>query len=262
MNLEFLHERPGAQSKERPILFVHGKWQGAWCWREHFMPYFAQKGYDVYAINLRGHGGSEGRKKLRWHSIADYVEDVGWAVKQIEEVPIIVGHSMGAFITQKYLETNQIPAAVLLTPVPYFGLWKPTWDLFRRRPWLVIKAVGTMSLYPVVDPLEIARENLFSREMADNEVKEYQEQMQDESFRAYIDELGLNLAHPNRIQTPMLVIGAENDALIPKETVQSTARAYHTEAIFLPDTAHNVMLESTWQFAADHVLNWLNGRGM
>jgi hypothetical protein len=27
-----------------PLLFVHGAWHGAWCWDEHFLDLFADKG--------------------------------------------------------------------------------------------------------------------------------------------------------------------------------------------------------------------------
>ncbi len=262
MKLELIHQKAAGTARTAPVLFVHGKWHGAWCWRENFMPYFAQKGWDVYAVSLRGHGGSEGREGLRWHSIADYVEDVAWAVRQIGQPPVIVGHSMGGFITQKYLEAHSAPAAVLLTPVPYYGLWQSTWQVFRRHPLIVLRVLATMRLYPVVETPELAREGLFSRDMPAEEVQKYHRLLQDESFRAYLDELGLNLAHPRRIQTPLLVIAAENDAVVPLKTVRDTARAYGTEAVILPGLAHDVMLEPGWQAGADRILEWLAERGL
>lgn len=40
--------------KRGAIVFVHGAYQGAWCWKEFFMPYFSRIGYDCYALSLRG----------------------------------------------------------------------------------------------------------------------------------------------------------------------------------------------------------------
>lgn len=262
MKLELLYDAPKGDAKATPILFVHGKWHGAWCWQEYFMPYFAQKGYDVYAVSMRGHGESEGREKLRWHSIDDYADDVHWAVEQIGTSPIIIGHSMGGFITQKYLETHQAPAAALLTPVPYYGLWGSTANLLLRHPWMVIKSVATMSLYPVVETPELAREGLFSKDIAEDTLDKYYEQLQDESFRAYLDELGLNLVRPKRVKTPILVIGAEDDTVIPLKSIHDTARAYQSEPFVIPNMAHDAMLESNWRVAADHILNWLTEKGL
>ena len=43
------------QAKQRPpLLFVHGSFHAAWCWREHFMPHFAAAGWDTLAVSLRG----------------------------------------------------------------------------------------------------------------------------------------------------------------------------------------------------------------
>ena len=41
------------------ILFVHGAYHAAWCWEEHFIPFFYAHGYNVYAMSFRNHGNSE-----------------------------------------------------------------------------------------------------------------------------------------------------------------------------------------------------------
>lgn len=262
MKLELLHEKAKGGAKGTPILFIHGMWHGAWCWQENFMPYFAGKGYDVYALSLRGHAGSEGHEKLRWTSIADFVRDVEWAVAQIGKPPIIVGHSMGGFITQKYLETHQAPAAVLLTPAPYFGLRPSTWIVLRRHPLMVMRVILTMYLYPIVETPELAKEALFSKDIPEEALRKYHKRLQNGSFRAYLDLLGLNLVRPKRVKTPMLVIAAGNDTVIPLKAVQKTARVYGTEAVVLPGIAHDVMLESKWQTAADAISDWLETKDL
>jgi len=41
-----------------PLLFVHGAWHAAWCWDEHFLGFFADRGFRAVAVSLRGHGAS------------------------------------------------------------------------------------------------------------------------------------------------------------------------------------------------------------
>ncbi|MCK7510983.1 MAG: lysophospholipase [Desulfobacterales bacterium] len=106
MKIELIRHPAKNGNKSTPILFIHGAWHGAWCWEEYFLPYFASKGYDAYALSLRGHGNSEGREGLRWWSISDYVDDVSQIVGQIHKIPILVGHSMGGLIVQKYLQSS------------------------------------------------------------------------------------------------------------------------------------------------------------
>ncbi len=32
---------------------MHGSYHAAWCWAEKFLPYFAEQGYDAWAVSLR-----------------------------------------------------------------------------------------------------------------------------------------------------------------------------------------------------------------
>lgn len=42
------------KSQNPPLVFVHGSFHAAWCWAEHFLPFFSQNGYDCYALSLLG----------------------------------------------------------------------------------------------------------------------------------------------------------------------------------------------------------------
>jgi alpha-beta hydrolase superfamily lysophospholipase len=72
----------------------------------------------------------------------------------------------------------------------------------------------------------------------------------------------LSLPKPQRVITPLLVLGAECDACFSQDEIRKTARAYGTEAVFFPDMGHNMMLESGWQAVAERIDGWLNGRGL
>lgn len=80
MKLEIISRYPSIGTHSTPLLFVHGALHAAWCWEFHFLDYFAQHGFAVHALNLRGHGNSAGRERLRSTRIADYVEDLKNAV--------------------------------------------------------------------------------------------------------------------------------------------------------------------------------------
>src|SRR5882757_10409654 len=74
--LEVIDKGSCSESHPAPLLFVHGAWHAAWCWDEHFLDFFADKGYRALAVSLRGHGSSPTPKPLRSCSVADYVADV------------------------------------------------------------------------------------------------------------------------------------------------------------------------------------------
>ncbi len=259
MHLEIIKQSPLQKGAGTPVLFVHGMWHGAWCWQEYFLPYFASKGFEAWALSLRGHGQSAGKEKLRWTSAADYVEDVEQAVRQMDSPPILVGHSMGGMIVQKYLETHHdIPAAVLLASGPPAGLLAATLRTARRFPGALVKANLTLSLYPIVSTKEKAQQIFFSDSLKPDLVQKYFDRLQDESYRAFLDLLIFNLQSPKKVKTPVLVLGAENDRIISKKDVQRTAKAYGVSPVFFPDMAHDMMLESKWQDVADHIIRWLN----
>ncbi|HWF27877.1 MAG TPA: alpha/beta fold hydrolase, partial [Mycobacterium sp.] len=120
--LDVIEKRPSRESDKAPVLFVHGAWHGAWCWDEHFLDFFAEKGHPSLAVSLRGHGKSPAPKPMQFCSMADLVDDVDSVARSLPRRPVVVGHSMGGFVVQKYLESHDAPAAVLLAPAPVSGV--------------------------------------------------------------------------------------------------------------------------------------------
>lgn len=260
MKLETITRTPKTQIHKTPLLFIHGMWHGAWCWDEFFLPYFAEQGYHVTALSLRGHGNSEG--KIAGSSIMDYVHDVQDVVKTLPTPPVLVGHSMGGFIVQKYLEQNQAEAGVLLAPAPPFGVWHGTWLVFKHSPLTLLKILTQFRLAPVVETPESTRWTFFSNDIPHEQLLKYHKKMNDESFRMYLDLLGLNLVRTKKVGTPLLVLGAREDAVISNSDVEKTAKAYNTQADIFPNMAHDMMLEKGWQSVADKILFWLKERGI
>ncbi len=260
MKLETITRVPKNQTHNIPLLFVHGMWHGAWCWDEFFLPFFADAGYPVTALSLRGHAGSEG--KIRGNKIEDYVKDVEQVAAEFEAPPVVIGHSMGGFLTQKYLERNNAPAAVLLASNPHFGLWPTFLRLVVQRPATLLKVTAQLRLYPVVESPEAARWALFGKDMPEEQVLKYYKNLNDESFRMFMDLLGLNLANPKKIKTPLLILGAEFDNAITPDQVHATARGYGLQAEIFPNMAHDMMVETGWKSVAERILSWLKERGI
>ena len=241
-----------------PLLFVHGAWHGAWCWEEHFLRYFGDRGWSVKAIDLRGHGSAPGRKRLRWTRIAEYVADVAEAAAAMPEPPVVSGHSMGGLVVQKYLESHAAPAAVLVASVPPAGVLKTTLRFLNRHPLRFLKTNLTMSLWPIVDTPELAREMFFSSTMRESEVRAYHERLQDESYLAYLDMMAFALPRPAAVaKLPMLVVGGREDRVFTPREVEQTAKAYGADLEIFPDLAHDLMLGPGWQVVAARLDAWL-----
>src|ERR1700722_19556942 len=211
--LEVIDKAPQGESDKPPLLFVHGAWHGAWCWDEHFLDFFADKGYRSVALSLRGHGKSTAPKSMRLCSIADFVDDVDSVARSLPEPPVVVGHSLGGFVVQKYLESHEAPAAVLLASVPVTGTAGFLLRAYKRHPWYMVTALAqTKSLRGVGGTPALAHETFFAESTPEADVLRHTALLCEEyAGKIALDTLWQNLPKPDRVTTPLLVLGADND---------------------------------------------------
>lgn len=245
-----------------PLLFVHGAWHGAWCWDEHFLDFFVDKGYRVLAVGLRGHEASANPKAVRFASIADYSDDVESVASGLPTRPVVIGHSMGGFVLQTYLESRDAPAGVLVASMPPHGARQFIQRMFQRRAWRAARALATGNSLQYFDSLDIVRTFFFAPTTPEADVVRYAARLCNESARISVDALGLDLPKPALVTTPLLVVGAEHDGCFSTDEVHETARAYGTEAVIFPDIGHDMMLEPGWRDVAEHIDGWLVGQGL
>jgi len=245
-----------------PLLFVHGGWHGAWCWDEHFLDFFAGEGFRAAAVSLRGHGNSGTEQSLDSCSVADYVDDVRAAADRVDGSPVVVGHSMGGYVVQKYLQANDAPAGVLMASAPPRGAMSASLRMMRRHPWAVLKTNTFGSTHDVVRTPRLARGHLFCRHTPQNIVDDCVALLQPESALAMKQMLSKNRVRPELVSTPLLVLGAVEDGAFDRSEVIATAGAYHTAAEFFPAMGHNMMLEPGWQVVAERIATWLSSRGL
>jgi len=253
MPIAITTRRPAAGAHEAPLLFVHGAWHGRWCW-EPFLDAFAELGRTGHALDLRGHGDSDGR--LRTASIADYVEDVRSVAVGLEQPPILVGHSMGGWIVQQYVARHQAAAAVLIAPVPVHGVYQATLRVAKEVPGPFAKANLTLNLGPVVASPRHARALLFRPEDARPEVDAAIGNLQDESYRAYLDMM-VRRVRPRQVRNPVMVIGGTADRLFSAAEFTKTAAAYDAPLHLIPEAPHDVMLDTAGPDVVAVIAEWL-----
>jgi pimeloyl-ACP methyl ester carboxylesterase len=251
------------ESHPVPLLFVHGAWHGAWCWDEHFLNFFADKGYRAVALSLRGHGKSPAPKPMQFCSIADFVDDVDAVAASLPTRPVVVGHSMGGFVVQKYLESHEAPAGVLLASEPPRGARGFLLRFLKRHPWRCVRGFVTMRSLHNFNTPERARHYFYSEKTPDADVVRYTALL-DEEFtgRITLDQTVRNLPETDRITAPILVLGAACDGCFTTDEVNETARAYRTQAEIFPDMGHNMMLEPGWAEVAERIDGWLLSLGL
>jgi pimeloyl-ACP methyl ester carboxylesterase len=259
--LEVIEKGSSTDAHPDPLLFVHGGWHTAACWA-NFLDYFADAGYRAVALSVRGHGTSPADKRIRSLSIADYIEDVHTVAEKLERRPVLIGHSLGGFVVQRYLETHTAPAAVLVGAVPPGGVLGMALKFWGRHPVIAMRGFANGKLGGYVDTPPLARELLFSPDTPVAIIESCIPVLGPESIRAAAVDAMIRPVKTERVTTPMLVLGAEHDGFVREVDVRRTARAYRTEPEFFAGMGHNMMQEPGWPGVAARIDEWLQSRDL
>lgn len=280
VDLEVIRENPNNVndvSDKPPIVFIHGSKHGAWCFR-FFQPFFAEKSFTSYALSLRGlgkstihHENDTPNGKLASFPMEQYVADLEAFFKcmNFSAPPIIIGHSAGGFIVQKWALQNaeKFSGLVLLASSPPSGNSKLVRRVFFKRgirtTWQVTRALITNAL---TSDLELCREVFFSSV----DVPEFDPAVEgDDIIRSYMPLFGQISARidtrswkplqqpdvlPNR---PMLAIGGSEDLIVDEEAVRETASFWNGDSIIIDRAPHDIMLYSRWRHVANLINDWI-----
>lgn len=127
---------PSFQKTKGTVLLIHGFAQNRYSWhlkRRSMVNYLAIQGYDVFNIDLRGHGLSRKAGSSYPESLEQYVDhDLTTAVKEIRDLTghkrvFIMGHSLGGALC--YALASRIPemirGIVTFGGVYFFGKGNP-----------------------------------------------------------------------------------------------------------------------------------------
>ncbi len=257
MPVELISNKARPHNDKPPVLLLHGMWHGAWVWEPFILPWLAEQGYRAYALSLSNHGHSARKKPFNLLRISDYVDDLSEAVNKMDAPPVLIGHSMGGFIVQKYLENHTVPGAVLMAPVPPFGIWAGTFNVLKKFPLTFLKANLTLNLKHVINDHIRYRHILCSANINDESVSDCLKKIDTESYLAYVDMLGLNLVRHKKIKTPLLILGGGRDNAVPRKVVEKTAALYDQPARIFENMGHNLMLEPDYARVGSAILTWV-----
>lgn len=235
---------------------MHGAWHGAWCWR-NWLDYLPSLGYEVHAISLPGHGASSmERGHINRYTFADYLDVFADALAGVSPAPVVVGHSLGGAIVQKYLERATLPAAVLLAPVPASGMIANIVRSGRAHPLISLKQVLTRNLYHSVATPKLAAEMLLGPSATAEQAAELHSHLVRESFS--LSALMSRFATLNSRPSPVLVLSAERDAVFTLAEHRATAEKYSARLQIFKGQGHDLMLEPAWREVADTVDRWMS----
>ncbi len=253
--LDVVRVRALGRPRPAPLLFVHGMWGGAWVW-ERWLPFFAARGWDGYALNLRGRAGSRPVADIGRVPLADYIDDAAAVARRLGDV-VVVGHSMGGLVAQALAARLDPVAVVALTPAAPRGVWA------LRTAALVMATLRYAPALVRSRPLMPSRRVMMRLALEGLPAEEREtvyRTLVPESARLARDVALRGVAvDAAAVRCPMLVVAAERDRITPPSVVRRVARRYGATLYEYPGIGHMVPLEPRWRAVALDVAAWLAG---
>ncbi|XP_039123724.1 uncharacterized protein LOC120260344 isoform X3 [Dioscorea cayenensis subsp. rotundata] len=252
----------GVSGSTLPLVFVHGSFHAAWCWAEHWLPFFSSSGHHCFALSLLAQGesdvpeGSSSAGTLQMHvsNVADFIR------KEVNLPPVLIGHSFGGLIVQSYLSRMEneredllplLAGAVLVCSVPPSGNSGLVWRYLFTKPIAAVKVTLSLAAKAFMNSLPLCKETFFSSTVDDHLVLRYQTLMRESSKLPLFDLRKLNASLPvpsiPKNSVKLLIIGASDDFIVDLEGLQETAKFYDVQPVCLEGVAHDVMLDLNWQ---------------
>jgi len=265
----------------RFALMLHGFPECSYSWR-HQMPLLAEKGYTVWAPNLRGYGGTSRPSEVRDYRMRHLVDDVAGLIDAAgAEETLLIGHDWGGAIAWLFALAEIRPLERLIVmnlPHPRrFRSGLKTWRQLRRSwyifffqlPWIPERLLGADGARRVSgmirgsaavkdrfpgEVLEVYRKNA-ARPGALAAMLAY--------YRAYIRygvDKDLARAVYKNLETPTLMIWGEEDTALGRELTIGTEELVSDLTLrYLPGVSHWVQQEAP-EIVNAMIEAWLDGR--
>jgi pimeloyl-ACP methyl ester carboxylesterase len=250
----------------RTIVMIHGMWGGGWYW-ENYARYFEARGYRCVRPTLRLHDMNPREApdpRLGTTSLLDYAEDLEKGIRELKEIPILMGHSMGGLLAQMLGSRGLGKALVLLTPASPAGIMALKFSVIRSFSGMLMRwgfwrepgrqkfeeAVYSMlSLLPAEEQKKVFERFVYESGRAASEIGFW---LFDRRNAAAVDE--------SKVTCPVLVIGAAEDRITPVSVVRKVAEKYKGVATYkeFAGHAHWVVAEPGWEEIAGYVNDWLS----
>jgi pimeloyl-ACP methyl ester carboxylesterase len=216
------------------------------------MGVLAEHGWSCHAPSLPNHPGSQAvddevfRARL---TVADYAAEVGRVAEHIGCPCVLVGHSMGGIVVQKYLAdryaAGKEEAGMILVASAPPGALGPLRDepLPTDAPYALDAETARTRYFRSTDKAvwgdAIARL-----------VPESPSVMNDYSFGAGVE------IDPATIRCPGLVVSAGYDgSIVPRD--DRLARFYGADYLYAAEIGHDLMLDAGWEQVLAQVEAWL-----
>lgn len=241
---------------DQTLLFVHGMWHGAWCW-EMWQELFALWGWDSVAFSLPGHGRSPQQRTIRWCTLSYYTDFLVRETERLEKPPVLIGHSLGSAMIQRYLkQVGDVPAAVMLAPWLAHSMLGLIGRYFHMDFWGGLTCLATLTTNPVIRSPKHAAQAFLSDDSTISP-EELAGKLGPESLLPLFQHMKPFWTPRTDHDTPLLWVSAEQDRLIPLDSSRESAKEFGADFLVHEGAAHDLILESDNALVAAQIDEWL-----
>ncbi|HEY8135943.1 MAG TPA: alpha/beta fold hydrolase [Candidatus Limnocylindrales bacterium] len=239
---------PERRSRRKPLYLLHGELGGSWLWHR-FLGYFAPRGWEGHALNLRGHYWSE-TADFADIDMNTYIDDVLAGAELMPRPPIVIGHGMGGLLAMRLAQAKPISALVLISPaLPAQLLEPPPAHMVRLLPQRYQREL--LGWEGPIDALQRANPDLTS-----DDVMRIQHMLGAESGAARRQMLeGVEVVREELADVPRLVIGGGLDQSFSDADSHRLAEWLNADYISFSDMSHYGLV--TGENTADRVTDAL-----
>jgi pimeloyl-ACP methyl ester carboxylesterase len=238
-----------------PLLFLHGLWSGSWIWQE-MAGVLSQRGWESWALDLRGRPGSRSVEHLGQISLAEYVEDVLVATQHLWAPPVVCGYDLGALLAVLTAAQAQPRAMICLAP-----LLPQTWRAEGRPPAPLVRlsAVPALLWGQALRPprLAMARDFLFNTLSPTTQTQLHARLQPDSGTVAQTLTRGDSLFPDAGVSCPILVMSGEADRMSPPATVRGWAERLSAAYRTYPGQGHWLLAGEQGVLIAGDMHRWL-----
>ncbi|WP_319408042.1 alpha/beta hydrolase [uncultured Desulfosarcina sp.] len=247
------------------ILMIHGMWGGPWYW-SNYRRVFEAHGYRCVATTLPYHdmdpqGVPDSR--LGTASLLDYAEALELEIRQMDEKPIVMGHSMGGLLAQILGARGLAKSLVLLTPASPSGILALKPSVIRSF-WSVMTKWGFWRK-PMRQTFGEAVYSMLHLLPKDEQKQAYDKFVYESGRAAFeigywlFDARGASKVDDSKVTCPVLVVAGAQDRITPASVVRKVAQKYKAVSTYkeFENHAHWVVAEPLWQEVAEYIGGWL-----
>jgi pimeloyl-ACP methyl ester carboxylesterase len=237
------------------VVLVHGICMSGKIW-SRWAERLAGRGLEVWSVDLRGHGDSEGRAEVGTAKMDDYADDLE-AVLDAAGAQAVVGHDMGGLVAQMVAARRELRGLALVGTVAPKGLTGRSNVLLlwrELRPRYVRALLRGKAWQPTEEDLVSIACNKLSEEdralVLSWVTPESGVAAREMSITGVpVDE--------TKLRCPILVAATTLDILTPPARQRQVASRYRADYVEFAQHAHFPMLEPGWERTVAVVGRWL-----